>query len=70
MKKTFQSSSQNRLISTFLLPVIIPLWIIGWILSWIGSTKSLSSNTTKRNQLISHKTFDKYEQKIPNNILV
>ena len=71
MKKSLHSSSQNRLISTFLLPVIIPLWIIGWILSWIGSTKSLSPNPTKRNQLLRNKKLDKSEQEIiSNNILV
>lgn len=70
MKKSLQSGSPNRLISTFLLPVIIPLWLIGWILSWIGSLKSLSLNTTKRNQLIPNKTLDKSEQEIiPDNIL-
>ena len=69
MKKSFHSSSQNRLIFTFLLPVIIPLWLIGWILSWIGSLKSISPNTPKRNQLIHHKTLDKYEKEIPNNVL-
>ena len=70
MKKSLQSGSSNRLISTFLLPVIIPLWLIGWILSWIGSPKSLSPNTTKRNQPIPHKTLDKSEQEIiPNNNL-
>lgn len=69
MKKSFHSNSQNRLISTFLLPVIISLWLIGWILSWIGSLKSVSPNTTKINQLIHHKTIKKSEKDIPNNVL-
>jgi len=69
MKKSFHTSSQNRLISTFLLPVIIPLWLIGWILSWIGSLKSISPNTTKINQLINHKTIKKTKKEIPNNVL-
>jgi hypothetical protein len=65
MKKSPDSRTHHRLISIFLLPVIIPLWLTGWILSLIGSQKPLSQTTNQRNpRILYNKTPDNSEQEI------
>jgi len=55
MKKSLDGRAQHRLISIFLLPLIIPLWLTGWILSLIGSQKPFSKPANQGKPRILHK---------------